>query len=414
MLADVVFAGPPPPGAAQLIRVAAAAVPLSAVGFVALAVTRGLGTVVPITVVESIAKPTLRCGCVALALLAGAGAHGVMVAWAAPAAVGAAFSLLLAHRVLRRATSRATGAATSRATGGPANGPATWREIWTFAAPRAAASACEIAGMHVGIVLVSATAGAQDAGIYNAVLRIALAGTLALQALRLAIAPRLSHLLTAGRVGGVEHVHRTATVWITLGSFPVYLVVAGWPGPVLALFGHGFAAGAVPLTVLAGAMLVNLATGTVSTVLLMSGRSGLTLALTATSLGLGCVLTLALAPSYGVLGAAIAKGIAVVFENAVATWLVRRTTGVRTWSHPLGLALAAALGCYALPAVVLRVVGADGALVPLLTVLAGTGGYLALLRRWRVAFELGALAAVVPRQRGRTNAPQAPRKEPQR
>jgi O-antigen/teichoic acid export membrane protein len=397
-VAEVVFAGPPPPGAVALVRVAAATIPLSAAGFVALAVTRGLGTVVPLTVVENLAKPVLRCACVGIALLLGAGVYGVMIAWAAPAAVGAFLSLMLAQRSLRKAAPEGPDRSEGLASTG--------REIWTFAAPRAAAAACEIAGMHLGIVLVSAVAGAPEAGVYNAVLRVALAGTLALQALRLAIAPRLSHLLTSGRVAEVAHVHQTATVWITLGSFPVYLIVAGWPGPVLHLFGPGFGAGAAALSILAVAMLVNLATGTVSTVLLMSGRSGLTLALTAGSLGLGALLTVLLAPHFGVLGAAVAKGIAVVFENTVATWLVYRTTGVRTWSHPLGLALAAALGCFAVPTMIARLLGAGA--VPLLV--AGACCYLVLLWRWRVLFEL---AAVLPFPAQR-HAGTVLRKEPQR
>jgi O-antigen/teichoic acid export membrane protein len=410
-LVNLLFEEPPPVGGSWLVRVGVMTVPLGAGGYVALAVTRGLGSVVPITVVESIAKPAMRCGFVALALgLASvlAGRHGprpvlwTIAAWAIPTLIGGVWSAVLAYRAL--AAVRPDPAATD-ASQGPA---ATWRELWLFAAPRGVASACEIGGMHAGIVLVSAAAGAADAGVYNAALRVALAGTLALQALRIAIAPTLSRLLAVGDTAGVEHLHRTAAMWITVVSFPLYLVFMVWPGEVLALFGAGFTAGGPALAVLAGATLVNLATGPVSTLLLMSGRSTLTLAVTSTSLTCGVALAAVLIPHYGVLGAAMAKGAAVVGENVAVTLIVRRKVGVRTLSRPLvGAALAGFL-CYALPAIGFHLASSISgdpahtqfaAAVPLVTL--GSVGYLAVLWRWRGSFALAELAAALPRRRPR-------------
>jgi O-antigen/teichoic acid export membrane protein len=399
-LVTLIFDEPPPAGGVWLIRVGVATVPLGAGGYVALAVTRGLGSVVPITVVESIAKPAMRCGFVALAI---GGAHVLhphsaatlvlwtMIAWAAPTVVGGVWSGILAHRALKAVRTNEPGGAE-----GPAR---TWRELWRFATPRAIASGCEIAGMHAGIVLVSALAGVADAGVYNAALRVALAGTLALQALRIAIAPTLARLLTIGDTAGVEHLHRTASMWITVVSFPLYLVFTVWPGEVLALFGPGFHAGAVALAILAGATLVNLATGPVSTLLLMSGRSTLTLAVTSISLTGGVALAALLIPHYGVLGAALAKGAAVIGENVAVTLIVRRTVGVRTLSKPLVGAALAGVACYVLPAVVYHLLhrSAHPQFVPaVLVVLLGSVGYLAVLWRWRRSFALAELAAALP------------------
>src|SRR5690606_582083 len=117
-----------------------------------------------------------------------------------------------------------------------------------------------------------ALAGATDAGVYNAVLRLVLAGTLTMQALRIGIAPQLSRLLTSGeRTGDLSvatHVHQTATTWVVLLSWPLYVVFAVWPREILALFGAEFQVGASSLLILAVAMLWNLGTGNVGTVLL--------------------------------------------------------------------------------------------------------------------------------------------------
>ncbi len=393
VVAPLLFNDVPVDNAAQLLRVSSTLVPLGAGSWVALAATRSLGSIVPLTVTESIVKPAARCVFVALALLLGAGVYGTTVAWALPMALGA----LLAGWSLRRALSRV-----------PRTGPAqrdprgTWRELWVFAGPRGVASLFEIAGMHAGIVLTSALAGAEDAGVYNAVLRVALAGTLALQALRLAVAPRMSRMLTNGDVAGVQHVHQASTTWVVLLSFPLYLVFAAWPGQVLTLFGPEFRTGSLALTILACALLVNLATGNVSTVLLMNGRSGLTLGITAVSLGLGIALTVALAPVWGVVGAAIAKATSVVFENLAVTLAVRLDLGVRTSCRPLWLAVGLSVACFGLPPLPLYLTGAvshDSAgssyLAGAVLVL-GSAAYLATIWRWRATFQLAALYAVVP------------------
>ncbi|GAA3397437.1 lipopolysaccharide biosynthesis protein [Cryptosporangium minutisporangium] len=423
LLVDLVFEQPTPPGAVWLIRVGVTTVPLAATGYVALAVTRGLGSIVPLTMVESITKPVLRCVFVAVAVavahqrwpdaeLSAAPVLWTTVAWAVPTLLGGVWSAILAHRALRavRAEPDAIPGDADAIPGGTGDGgaaspsgvAATWRELWRFATPRAAASACEIAGMHAGIILVSALAGVTEAGVYNAALRLALAGTLALQALRLAIAPTLARLLTVGDTAGVEHLHRTAAVWITVVSFPLYLVFAVWPSEVLRLFGPGFSVGGPALALLAAGTLVNLATGPVSTLLLMSGRSTLTLAVTATSLTCGIALAVVLIPRYGVTGAAIAKAAAVVGENVAITLIVRRTVGVRTLSRPLLRATAAGAVCFVVPALIYDV--ATGHAVPdfraaVILVLLGSVGYLVLLRRWRGEFALADLAAALPTHR---------------
>lgn len=391
-----------------LIRVGVATVPLAATGYVALAVTRGLGSVVPLTVVESIAKPALRCAFVGIALavahrrwpgaeLTAGPVLWTTIAWAVPTVLGGLWAAVLAHRALRSVRDEPS---TEHV-----GAKATWRELWRFATPRAAASACEIAGMHSGIILVSALAGVAEAGIYNAALRLALAGTLALQALRLAIAPTLARLLTVGDLDGVEHLHRTASVWITVVSFPLYLVFAAWPTEVLRMFGPGFQAGGAALAILAAATLVNLATGPVSTLLLMSGRSTLTLVVTAASLTFSVVLAVVLIPRYGVLGAAIAKGAAVVGENIAVTLIVRRSVGVRTLSRPLVRAAVVGALCFVVPAGLYQLVAGHDFPAAVVVVLLGTAGYLALLWRHREEFSLADLAAALPLDRLRPRRP---------
>lgn len=377
---------------AQLLRIIAATLPLGTASFVALSATRGLGRVVPLVLQENLIKPIARCALVSLALLLGAGVYGVTMAWAVATVVGvflAAFSL---HRMLKPFPS--------------GNRTASWREFWAFAAPRGAAAFFETAGIHAGVVLVNALSGAADAGVFNAAFRLVMAGTLAMQALRIANAPQISRLLTAGEVGQAQHVHQISTIWVVLCSWPVYLVLAVWPAEVLRIFGDDFRSGALPLSILAIATLLNLATGNVATVLLMSGRSGSTLAVTVVSLLTNVALVVILAPAYGVLGAAIAKAVSIVFENLAVEFLVRRGVGVRTFSRPLWIAAGLGALCFAAPALILHITdsfglnvlseGAGGLIVGAVVVMAGGVIYAAAVLRFRRQFELAALGSVLP------------------
>ncbi len=391
-VAPALFGDIPAEQSTALMRVAALTVPLGAACYVALQAISGLGTIVPLTVVESITKPAARCLFIAVALLAGAEVFGVTVAWALPMLLGAVMAGWVLRQKLRRLP--LTGAAEP-------DPVATRREVWRFAGPRGVAAVFEVAGLHIGVVLLSALAGAAAAGVYSSVLRLALAGMLGLQALRLAVAPQISKMLTEGDIAGVEQVHRASTVWVALVSFPLFLVLLSWPSQVLTVFGPEFQAGTVALSVLAAALLLNVATGNVATVLLMSGRSAITLGVTIVSLGIGVLLTVLLGPLYGVLGAAIAKATSTVFENVAVAVAVRRKVGVRTLSRPLGLAVAAGVACYAVPAAVLHAVGAVGAGtdgIPLAagTVLVASVVYAVLVWRARNHYELSALAAVLP------------------
>jgi O-antigen/teichoic acid export membrane protein len=186
--------------------------------------------------------------------------------------------------------------------------------------------------MWVGVLLTAALATQADAGVFGGVGRYVLAGQLALQGLRVAIAPQLSRLLGAGRTADAAAVHRRTTVLAIALSWPVYLLLGMFAPAFLGLFGGEFVAGTGAMTLLAAAMLVNVGLGTVQTVLLMSGRSGAHLL--ATTAGLCCTLAAGFwwIPAGGVTGAAAAWATGIVVENVLAAVAARRVIGAAVLS----------------------------------------------------------------------------------
>ncbi|GAB3592721.1 hypothetical protein GCM10027446_13860 [Angustibacter peucedani] len=290
--------------------------------FVLAASLRGLGSIVPFTALQNVLVPALRPFLVGLAVAVGAGVAGAVVAWSVPFVVGTAVAVALVQR-------RASAAA--RRTGDPPRERrAVAAELWRFSAPRSAASVLEIAITWADVLIVAALASPRDAGIYAAASRFITTGTLAEAAMRVALSPRVSRLLAVHDLRGAGELNATATQWIVLLSWPLYLGLACYGSVALAAFGPEFAAGTTPLTVLSLAMLLVMTAGNSQTVLLMSGRSLVQMANKGVALAVNLGLNVWLVPRLGMQGAAIAWAATVLVDAGLVVWQVRHSVGVRT------------------------------------------------------------------------------------
>lgn len=369
------------------IRAMAPFVPVGAAMMVALVATRGFGSSTFSALVQSIAVPTVR-PLLVLGVLAAVGgsltlSQGVALAWAVPLAGGLVASVVYLTRASRRLV------AAERATGGvPARAERPLADFWRFTGTRGVAGVVEAVVAWTGVLFVSALSGAQDAGIYSAVMRYIVLGTFALQAVRVAIGPQISSLVAESRTREAETVLQTMTTWLVALAWPFYLVLAVFGSTLLDVFGGDFDAGALALALLAGSQLVNMATGNVTLVLLMSGRSGWNLFNVLSSLALSVVLSLLLIPDHGVTGAAIAWGSAVVLENLLAAVEVRWLLGIRATSTPWFLVMGLALGCYGVLLLGVRLAAGPGVGALVGGLLGVSVVYGALLYRGRARFGL--------------------------
>lgn len=334
-LATALLPGLPAADAVALVRLFGLFLPAATVGAVLLGATRGYGTVVPFVGVEQIGKPVLR---VLIALPLAFWAPGMLSlasAWLLPALAGS----VAAWYSLRRC--RARRAPALRAPAAP-GGSVDRRTFWAFSAPRAVSSVFDISAVWVGVLLLSALATAGEAGVYTAIGRVVTACTLVQLAVRLAVAPEISRLLAVEDRTQAQALHRVSTCWTVLFSWPLFVLVAAFPGTVLSVFGPEFGDGATGLVVLCAASMVNVAVGNAQTMLLMAGRSSWHLAVTAVSFGVQLTVGLLAVPVWGVLGAAVSWGAAIVVENLTAAALVRRRLGFTTMHG--GYAVAFCLG----------------------------------------------------------------------
>ena len=398
-IADVFFHGVHRGDVVTYIRLLAVFIPLASATTVALAGTRGFGTMIPYVVVQNVGIPAARLVLVLAAVAGGLGIVAVGLAWSVPLACGLAAAGVILVRLVRSGEDDAESVGESRPLGALA------ADFWAFTAPRALAATLGVTGTWLGILLVGALASTKEAAIYAAASRFVIVGAYALQAVGMAIAPQISALFAEDARERIEDLYRLATWWLMALSWPVYATMAVFAPFLMGIFGPEFVAGKTALLILSLAMLVNLGTGNVTMVLLMGGKSSWNLFNAVVALTVNVMLNVLLVPTFGASGAAVAWAASLVFVNVAPVFEVRFLLGLRppfgTGYLLVALATAAAYGGLGL---VVR--SAFGMSLASFTVFAlvATAVYAVLLWRLRAPLQLPQLREALRARRPASDA----------
>ena len=268
-------------------------------------------------------------------------------------------------------------------------------EFWKFTAPRGLQGTFQVVVLWLDILLVGAMVSRYAAGVYAAVSKLAIVGTFALEANRLAIGPQLSALLARREHDRAAQLYQNATRWLMLASWPFYLILAIFPAVVLGIFGPRYTAGAAALAVLSLAMLVNLGTGNITVVLLMGGKSSWSAINAGAALIVNVGLNLVLLPRIGILGAAIAWGASIVVDNVTAMIEVRWVLGLAPFGPGYGLAAATTVGCFGATGVAARALLGQTLPALAVAVAAGLAAFAGVLYLARAPLQLTGMAAAL-------------------
>ena len=179
-----------------------------------------------------------------------------------------------------------------------------------------------------GLLLLGVWASESEVGIYGVALRVALLTSFIQVAINSIVSPKIASLYERNRREELERVARYAVQLSTLLATPPLLLFTLFPDLVLWLFGSEFTAGAGPLMVLAVAQFINVSTGPVGYLLIMTGRAKQMRNVDILATGVGLVLYLTLIPGYGAVGAAIAYGTAITVRYLGAGLTVFRNLDI--------------------------------------------------------------------------------------
>lgn len=378
------------------VIVLAVLLPVTSLSDTLLSATRGYGTMRPTVALDRIGRPVLQLVLVA-AVVAGGSIWLLAGAWAVPWAVSAGLACWWLARMGQRLPEPRPLPDGSPVL--PERAP--WREFWIFTGPRAINSLAALALQRLDVVLVTVLIGPAAAAVYTAATRFLVVGQLSGTAIATAAQPRLAALLAVGDRASAKEVYQSATAWIVLINWPLYLLSGLFAHVALSVFGHGYSAGRPVVLVLAAAMLFATACGMVDMLLNMAGRTSWTLANSVLALVVMVGVDLLLIPRMGILGAGIGWACAIVANNALPLTQLYVSMGL----HPFGRATlnagALAAACFGLlPGAALLLFSGD-MLAEAVAVLIGAALYAVACLRLRAVLGLPELSALRPRTGGR-------------
>jgi O-antigen/teichoic acid export membrane protein len=381
-----------------MLRVLAVFLPAAAAHDALLAATRGYATMRPTVLIEKVFRQVAQVTGVLIAPLVSDHPAALALAWAFPYLPGVIVAGIWYRRLAARSAVRHPRRHPEQPDGPQEHSGlrVAVREFWSYTAPRAAAQICQTALQRADIILIAALASARDAAIYTAATRFMVVGLLGAQAVQQVMQPAVSRLLALSDRAMARRVFAVCTTWTVALTWPVHLAVSTAAPAYLSVFGPGYAnAGEATTVILASAMLLTTATGPVDVMLLMAGRSGLSLANNAAALVIDLGLNLLLIPRFGIAGAATAWAAALAARNLLALVQVHRLLGMTPASRGLLWACGSAGLSFAIVPLLTRAALGTGTTAALTGVAAGAVLYLALLRTGRHLLELTAFTALL-------------------
>lgn len=187
----------------------------------------------------------------------------------------------------------------------------------------------ELINSQMDIVLLGVLASAGDVGVYRVAWSASLPVVFTLTGVNLVVAP---YFARAHAEDNLPQLQRLATWSARVAgavAVPAAMVLILFGGDILAfVFGEEYRAGGTALALLALGQLVNVAAGSVGTILNMTGHERDTMVGVGVAAAVNLLLNVVLIPIYGINGAATATMVSLVTWNVVLMLRVRRQVGV--------------------------------------------------------------------------------------
>ncbi len=183
------------------------------------------------------------------------------------------------------------------------------------------------------ITLLGILTDADSVGVYGVAKRIATIMSFILVAINSIMAPKLAESYALGKRDALAALARHSAVIATLAAIPLFLIFAVFSNWLLGLFGPSFLRGGPILIVLALGQVVNLSTGSVGYLLMMTGREQIMRNIVIAGALMSIALDLILIPRFGILGAAIANAVTVAGINLGSVLAAYRQLHI--WALPL-------------------------------------------------------------------------------
>lgn len=325
---------------AFLLRIGAAYVPLYGCMQVVRFCSQAYKTMTPSVIVGNVIQPIARYGLSVLALVVGFAVAGMVVALALSAGIALAAGLWY----YRRLQTEEERLAAPRMEVGP---------MLRFVLPQSGVQLFSTQSLGLGVLLVGAFGADRDVGLYSVAQSLQLAGGLFLGSIVGIWGPVVVDLYHRGDLVRLESLYQTTNRWVATFSVPIFAAMIIQPELFTRLIAGDAGTGAAVLVpILAAGNLFFVGTGPSSQLLSMTGRPGINLINSVTSLGLYVGLGVWLVPDYGIIGMAVVDAVVTALLNIARAIEGKVLVGVQpfgaTYYKPIAATLAASATLVAL------------------------------------------------------------------
>jgi O-antigen/teichoic acid export membrane protein len=197
-------------------------------------------------------------------------------------------------------------------------------EIWESSSKMWFVNAMSVAAPYGGILIAGAYVQSQELAYLVAAQRTASLIAFVLVVVNTVVAPSYSRLWNEGDLPAIKRLAKSSTRAMLVLALPIVIAMVLFSGVIMRFFGAGFESGAGLLVIIAVGQLINVATGSVSFLLNMTGHERDMRNVTMLSGPVTIVCALWFTAMWGVLGAAYAIALGLTLHNLGALWMEGR------------------------------------------------------------------------------------------
>jgi O-antigen/teichoic acid export membrane protein len=201
--------------------------------------------------------------------------------------------------------------------------PAPFKAITHSCLPLWTSTIVAVIVQHFSTFVVARYSPIAELGIYSVALKVAALMSFVLFAVNAVVAPRFAALYANGDRHQLKELARHSGQLLLACAISMCLLLWLFADPIMGLFGKEFVQGAIYLKILALGQLVNVGTGSVVNLLIMTGHEKLHQRNTILIAILTCCLALILVPFYGAIGAATTTAVAMASQNLLSYYYTK-------------------------------------------------------------------------------------------
>jgi O-antigen/teichoic acid export membrane protein len=187
-----------------------------------------------------------------------------------------------------------------------------------------------IVGTEITVVLLGSLAGPSEAGLYQPVAKLSPLMMLASEAIDMALAPRIVRMWEQGSTEELRRLIRRSAIAATLATTAIAAAILIGSPFILGAFGHEFLKYRAFLYWIAAAQVLNAATGASPLLLAMTGDMKRKVRAQAVSFAVQVGLAVALVPLFGARGAVVSLVVAIATWALIHWWFALRATSIDT------------------------------------------------------------------------------------